>query len=203
MATTTATVNKESMMYSGNTTTNYSTDTLQTGRSSNSYLRRWVMQITLPADPGGTITDVALNLTTNYVSGSMTLNIHELTQTAWVETEVSWANYASGSAWTSAGGDYNATVIDSVLANVNSTEYTVYLMGSSATNPLTLNWGDTVHIIGKSSNESTTALSYFDALSQTNVPTVDVTYTPNATNIKSINGVAHANIKNIGGLVLD
>ncbi len=76
----------------------------------------------LPADA------VIINAVWHYyvfqASGSDThsYDINRITQTGWVEGQVTWNDYATGLPWTTAGGDYTTTDPYSIfLGNMNST----------------------------------------------------------------------------------
>jgi len=181
--TTAGTLVQDLFIYGNNPTSNYNaTEPLATGKHANGTgPRRWPMDISTPSDPGGTITDVEVEITTNYVynggGGAFILDVHELTRSDWVDSQATYNIYKTGSNWTTAGGDFSATVIDSITTGTNSTAYTFYLMGASATNPLTIGWSETVNLLGKSANESANTMAYYDASWQTNPATVLITYT--------------------------
>lgn len=73
----------------------------------------------LPA--GATVDSVTLNMKARSEDGSSTsedhsITLHELT-TPFVESEATWNSASTGNAWTAAGGDFDATVLSSVVAN--------------------------------------------------------------------------------------
>lgn len=168
MATNTAsTNNKDAQIYDTQPTWNYGVaDALNIRKTNSAERLRSLLHFTLPANPGGaTITQVTLNLTkqTN-LTATGTVNAHAITQTSWTEGTgngsatgdgVTWNTYNGSNNWSAAGGDYSATVIDAVADPASVGQLlTLYLMGGSSDNPLTLNWGDDVHILLKQATET-------------------------------------------------
>ena len=79
--------------------------------------RNGLMRIDLPSRPdpvAGEITKVVLNLTRKS-SGSGTntasdqINVYKTTNNQWIENQVTWANYKTGVAWNTAGGEYDTS----------------------------------------------------------------------------------------------
>ena len=71
---------------------------------------------------GTTITSAKMRLyATAEYGGSRDYVAHKLTRGTWVETGATWNNYASGSAWTTAGGDYDTTVIGRATKDASAT----------------------------------------------------------------------------------
>ena len=148
---------------------------------------RFIMQWTLPSG-SGTISDVKLYV---YKYGNVqkepdyTANLHELSaHTDWGETTATWDTYDGSNAWTTGGGDYNATIIDSFTPLA----YDVFgwqnwtLLGDDATNPLTLDWEDTVNLLAKCSNEVTYSMKWRgyrkeESVETTERPYLEITYT--------------------------
>src|ERR1039457_6094201 len=76
------------------------------------------LRFAMPANPGGaTITKVTLDAACNangYGVNGVGYEIHKMTRGTWVETTATWNNYNTGLAWTTPGGDYNATVVNTI-----------------------------------------------------------------------------------------
>lgn len=132
---------------------------------------------------GGTVSDVKLYLNLYNVGpgGVMGLDIHQLTQTGWTEAGVTWNKYDGSTDWTAAGGDYNATVIDSYAWNGSTTGYIEWVvMGAGASNPLTLTWEDELHLLLKDDTEINAGnggASYFRSKEYaSNKPYLEITY---------------------------
>lgn len=110
---------------------------------------RSIINFTLPFKDGE-ISDVKLFL---YETGGYQNNnveIHQLTQTNWLEQEATWNKYNNANYWNSAGGDYGDTIIDSVISGEDYIGWTVWvLQGDGADNPLTLRWGDEINLLLK------------------------------------------------------
>jgi len=147
---------------------------------------RTLIHFTLPSG-SGTISDVKLYLYIqskgNYAD-QLVGEIHELSRTNWVETEVTWNEYSSGNSWTSAGGDYVATIIDSNSdLNVEDVWRSWVLMGTGASNPLTLDWEDDVHLLLKDDGEDDSSGSFVSIDDEdygSNKPYLEITYEPTA-----------------------
>ena len=79
--------------------------------------RNGLMRIDLPSRPdpaAGEISRVVLNLTLkSHISGTNTssdqINVYKTTNNQWIETQVTWANYKTGVAWNTAGGEYDTS----------------------------------------------------------------------------------------------
>lgn len=152
-----ATNNKDALLYGYLPTTAFGTsDVLYIAwRSNVQRYGRSIINFTLPSG-SGTISKVELFLKEQQEFGSNTsqLNCHTLNRTDWVESEVTNVIYKAGSNWTSAGGDFNSTII-AHCANPHLNGWVNFiLMGTGSDNPLTLNWGDTVNVLMKSATES-------------------------------------------------
>lgn len=176
---TSGTNDQDSMMYANNPTTNYSSDTLQTGKWTNNTTRRSLIDWTMPSDPGGTVTDVDMDLTTNTKVGGQNTVIQELTET-WVDNQVTWSRRSTGNTWTTAGGTTAGINIDEVNCAADETTYTFGIMGSNADNPLTLDWTDSFGLLIRDKVESTSpgSLVYFDdGDGESDPPLLTVTYT--------------------------
>jgi hypothetical protein len=152
---TSSTNNKDSMILSWGPNTNYgSSEGMYIYRDvSVSQKGRLVMEWTLSSG-SGTITDVKLYLLASFAANSPTnIDVHELTQ-AFTELGVTWNKYDGTNNWATPGGDYSATIIDTVTATIVAGNwYNWVLMGTGATNPLTLNWGDTFDVLLKFNDE--------------------------------------------------
>lgn len=184
-----STNNKDTMLASAQVTYNYGVSVnLTAGQGAGGVPNRPIIHFTLSSDPGGTPTAVSLFMYVNAISGTPTVNAHELTETGWAEGSgdgsatgdgATWNTYNGTDNWTSAGGDYDGDVIDStaVPAATNSQEWV--LMGTGSDNPLTLTWESEVHILLKHSTESG-ANSYGRYNSKeagSNEPYIQITYT--------------------------
>lgn len=179
--TTAGTLDGDTFLDSINSTSNYSSAAeIQTIRYGGR-IQRSVLEWTLPSDPGGTVTDVKMTLTTSFNQGSNLHDVHEVTESGAVISQMTWNNYATGSAWSTGGGDFSGTIIDSFTCSADETAYDSYLMGAGASNPLTLDWGDSVMVVVKRNNETTNTLnrSYWssDENGDGSGPTLEITYT--------------------------
>ena len=150
---TTSTNNKDGGVDEANKTTNYGTGTARwiglEGGNGIRFLSQWTLPIV-----SGTISKITLNLyeSTN-VYGTVVADLHELIRSDWVEDEFTWNIYKTGSNWTTAGGDYSATIVDTTnMATIAWQQWV--LLGTGSTNPITATWGDTIDLIIKDHDES-------------------------------------------------
>jgi len=182
---TTSTNNKDNAISEYTSTTNYGTSAgvgyvaSQTGGDD----WRFLIHFTL-ASGSGTISAVTLNLYRHAGWGTNTalnLEVHELTRTDWVETEATWQIYKTGSSWTSAGGDYSATIVDAIAHNTTNGVWRVWNLGTGATNPIAgLTWGSNVHLIIRFSNTGASPTQVENMRNKddaSNKPYIEITYT--------------------------
>ena len=122
---------------------------------------RHYMVITLPEDPGNTIIDnitIGLYKYDQQNSGvSFNIEMHNLTQAGplSLDNDVTWNAFnrhltepGVWDPWATPGGDYNATIIDSVTRTTTTQETHVYcLVGDCAINPTSSTWGDRVELL--------------------------------------------------------
>ena len=116
----------------------------------------------------------------NVQFGPKTVEVHLLTRTDWVEDEATWNIYKTGSNWTTPGGDFNATVIDSIVLDVAREEsYRNWVLmgtGGSGT-PLTLDWEDEVHLwFHDNTDTGDEALAFNSKEAAANKPYLEITY---------------------------
>jgi hypothetical protein len=160
---------------------------------------RAIMRLQLP-DIAGVITNIEIFI---YRQGgntaSMTINIHELTRSDWVESQFTWWRYKTGSNWTNNGGDYNATIIDSFSPSTGLGWDSFVIVGAGATNPLTVNFNDQIDLLLKANTEGSTdrsreyrAKEYVDSIYRpyaviTYLPAVDINNSETQTINENIN----------------
>jgi hypothetical protein len=71
-------------------------------------IERTLMHFDLGSIPtGAVVTSAILDIYENVVVNPTTGRIHRLTRPAWSETAATWLHWATGSAWTTVGGDYD------------------------------------------------------------------------------------------------
>jgi len=178
---TSSTNNIDSMISKGATTTNYGSGTTMNVlcNITTSFIRV-VMDWTLSSG-SGTISKIALYLYITGQSGTPEpINLHELTQaSAMVENQVTWSIWKTASSWATPGGDYSATIVDSITWGSTSTwdEYVLY--GAGATNPMSITWGSNFDIILKIASEdhdTTRYVTYATKENASNNPYIEITY---------------------------
>jgi len=184
---TSSTNNKDTWIRDDFPDTNNGTDTrIRAGVSETLVILRTLIHFTLSSGSGD-ISDVKLflNMETNYTGGTGGyINVHELTQTAWTEDGATWNKYDGVNNWTTPGGDYDATIIDQLFFdNADPTDiyYSWVLMGTGADNPLTLNWGDNIHLLLKVDDETRASAPDIAFKSKENAsdnPYLEITYAP-------------------------
>jgi hypothetical protein len=106
----------DSYINAGATTTNYGTASdIQINNTPTE--RRGLLRFDTSAEAGKTVETASLNFTVsgNAPGAATTLTLNPITDPGtvdgdWVENQVTWAERKTGTAWTTAGGDYNAAV---------------------------------------------------------------------------------------------
>jgi len=93
---------------------NAGSSTQITVRSNLLYDGRMVLNFDFTSLPAGAVISAASLQLYRYTYAAndgegRTYWVYRLTQTGWVELEVTWNSYKTGSAWSAAGGDYTAT----------------------------------------------------------------------------------------------
>lgn len=177
---TSSTNNKDTWVSSINTTTNFGTDTT-INCDARSSVKRWAFfNFTLPSG-SGTITKVTFY---GYYLGpastyGLNVAVNEMTRTNWTETGATWNTYDGTNNWTTTGGDFSSTVIHEHTVGAAAGWESWDLMGGSATNPLTLNWGDDVNFrLGYTTQGATyESFSMSTAEAGSNNPYLEITYT--------------------------
>lgn len=210
MATIDGTLNQDTYITGYEPTTNKNGIALLIGDNGGGDKARALLKFTLPANPGSaTITDIKISIyrTGANGSGSYSINAHNGTSTpatTWVDSQATWNIYKTATNWTvaGAGSDFISTIVGSYARTGSSplnSYWDIPIQGTGATNPLSLNWGDTVNLlIAAPSSAGNNDL--FHSSSQANPPKITITYTVGATShIKSADGVLYANIKSADG----
>ena len=103
---------KDCYIRSSAPTTNHDTDNLKIGVGYNvpGAIDRSLMHFDLSSLPSGYIFDAYVEGTNLLpVGGGVAAKARRLTQTGWVENQVTYNNYATGTPWASAGGDFTST----------------------------------------------------------------------------------------------
>src|SRR6185369_10930182 len=141
-----------------------------------------LLKFAMPADPGSaTITAVKFFFYVDPPNGTGIntegYRIHQLTQTGWTESGT-WNKYDGTNNWTTAGGDYSATVINTIPTNPTggNAAYGSIDIGAGATNPLTINWGDTVHLLVKTVTDTISGTLAMQSRASAHPPYLEVTY---------------------------
>lgn len=81
--------------------------------------------------------------------------IHTQTRTDWSESQSTWNIYKTANNWTTAGGDYDATIIDEVTpVDTNFAQTSWDVMGAGADHPLTILQNTTYNFLIKVKNEA-------------------------------------------------
>jgi len=201
----TATNNGDVSNYEAAPNTNYGGVDYNDHRGeANAGVREYLMQRwTLPS-LSGTITKIESFLYYSSDSGltGKTCQVHELTRD-FTEAGMTWNKYDGTNNWTTPGGDYSATIIDTVAFPAAGNWMSLVLQGAGSDNPLNLNWGDSVRLFyrtaaadsgygGSRSKEWTTPGER---------PYILITYTPaGPAKLKTWNGLDVAKIKTINSL---
>lgn len=144
---------------------------------------RLLLHFTLSSG-SGTISAVKLNL---YKAGGfgtntgLNLEVHELSRTNWTEAGVTWNKYDGTNNWTTAGGDFSATIVSALPHTTSNNLYRTWDIGPGATNPISgLTWGSDVHLIVRYSNTGNNpaqAERFNTDADGSNLPYIEITYT--------------------------
>ena len=179
---TTATNDGDTQLFNAAPTTNYGSGTSNWASCDNGGQFHHLIKFTLPSG-SGTISSITLNLYKVANGGTDTstrVEVHEMTQT-WVESEATWNEYSSGNSWSTAGGDYSATVVDDLAHTASNNITRTWDLGTGATNPIAgLTWESTVDLMLIVTPESTTpqqAENYNSKEAASNKPYIEITYT--------------------------
>lgn len=189
-------------------TTNYGTDVTMTLRDGSSGYngRCFLYWDTSDIPDGATFSQGDVILYVSGRSGTCTGILNRLTRTDWVESEVTWNIYKTGSNWTTAGGDFTTTnaVTGSLIDNIS-----VWFTWNAATliKDCYDNQSKKVHLILKTAETGSGGRCYIRTKNETDTslrPKLTVTYTVAAgpSNLKSYNTNLKANIKSINGNVI-
>lgn len=213
MATIDGTLNQDTYITGYETTTNKNGIALLIGDHGGGDKARALLKFTLPANPGSaTITDIKVSLyhTALNGGGSYSINAYNGTSTpatTWVDSQATWNIYKTSTNWTASGAfsDFISTIVGSYSRTVSSPTSAyldIPIQGTGATNPLSLNWGDTVNLLIAAPSSAGNNDS-FDSSSQANPPKITITYTVGATShVKSVDGILNANIKSMDGIAI-
>jgi len=115
----------------------------------------------------GLISAIKLYLRSIEGTKSLSAEIHS-SSNSWIETGITWNNQPG----------YNATVISTI--NTTSYSWNAFpLFGAGTTNPLSINWGDTVDLVIVRNPEISDSRNFmgFDEKEGTNKPYIEITYT--------------------------
>lgn len=183
-----STNNKNNYMTSWNTTYNNGSNPANGSIARRSYpgISRSAINFTMSSGTG-TISAVKLYLRSlaTYTEVGST-EAHELTGSGganWTEDGICWAYYTGATAWTTAGGDFSATVIHSITDPELENWGALILLGTGSTNPLTLTWGSTVNLLLKQNDETGSEhgwAPYFSGALSGYKPYIEITYSADA-----------------------
>lgn len=138
-------------------------------------IKRVLIDFTLPIVTG-TISSITLNLYGVINAGSPDIEVHQLTQSGWTEVGVTYNKYDGTNNWSSAGGDFSATIVDHQAPTNGG--YTVWSM-TAGINPIAgLTWGSDLNLLLKGASESgVSAYAVFNSKeAASNKPYVEITY---------------------------
>jgi len=114
--------------------------------------------LTTPITGGGEITKIEIGVKVADVNyGPVEGDLHLLDHYLWVGSEACWNEYSSGNSWNTPGGDFNSAIIDSINIPWQDGENKWYwwtVLGDSAQNPISWEWGETKSFLCKASNST-------------------------------------------------
>jgi hypothetical protein len=144
--------NADSMMRSGQPTTNFgSFDNMRMAGGGN--IQRSIFSFDFSAIPDGQIIIAAEATLYAYISGytGQFAGLFRGIRTDWIESEVTWNNFKSGSPWTTGGGDFTGD--DSVTLAIFGTGFKTWTGMANLFNYAYINDGKIMHLIGKKIDE--------------------------------------------------
>ncbi len=160
--------NRDAQIFDANPTFNYGVfDGLNIRKTNTATVLRSLLDFTLPSDPGNTnILKITLVLTKQTTLGATgNVEVHALTR-SFVEGSGSgsatgdgatWNTYNGSNNWTSAGGDFSGTIINTVADPPNVGDLlSIDLFGGNATNSMNITWNSDVNLILKQQTETGT-----------------------------------------------
>lgn len=180
MSTTTTTSSNATAIRGQSPDTNYDGGTMYVQNYSGSIIRT-LAGFTLPSNPGGaTITKIDLYLRTVNGNTSEPTDVHEITTAGFDDAQATWNSYSTGNSWTTAGGDYSATIIDTITPSITANTWNVWtIQGTGATNPLSLDWGDSIDLLLKFNDEGVNNhyVGFYGDHTAGSEPYLEITYT--------------------------
>ena len=179
---TSSTNNADTFVRQQTPTTNLGTNTVVTIYNASGLRYNAFFRFTMSAG-SGSISDVKLYLYNVELGASLSADVQEMTTTDWVENQATYNIYKTGSNWTTSGGDFSATIIDTTAVTSTSAWYNWVLMGTGATNPLTLDWSDVINIALRVIAGDTSGSQYANFATKEYAtsgfrPYLEITYTP-------------------------
>ena len=101
-------------------------------KGSTGQAARAVVQFDLSSFPNIGVKQADMGLTVTSVGNKNGSYEAHLATSLWQEASVTWANRLTGTAWTTAGGDFNATSTAAITINAGSTTPATYTWGITA-----------------------------------------------------------------------
>lgn len=177
---------EDNRIWSGaNAAVNYSTNVyLQLGYSAASEAKRALIRFDISAIPyNATIQKATLTMFCDGVyTGSTAFALYKVITHTWVENQSTWNNYATASAWTTAGGNYDATALGADVRTGTVNAFYSWDISKAAVQDWLTTPANNRGMIMKSSNEATqNESSFYSAKSATIMsrPKLTVYYTLN------------------------
>jgi len=157
--TTTTPIIFDTILSDANPDSNYGDATLDL-QIQNPNHTRIIGRITLPTVENGVINSSTLKIyASNKWSDSIfDIELHELTVNDWQEMQATWNIKSPGNNWSSAGGDFNSTVISTIVAqDITVNSYNNWpISGPDAENSLSMSFGNSYNFLLKGEVENTT-----------------------------------------------
>jgi len=183
---TTSSIDANSALDKNNPDLNESSFTF--GRAQQYSDGNWIRDLLRFTTPNlsGTISDIKLYLYAWDIQASgSTVTCYKCLRTDWVESEVTWNIYKTGSNWTTAGcsgagTDYDSSEVDSMSGPAGAGYVNFVLYGTGATNPITPAWNTTYNFLIKDDEGGTGGYAIYHKENGSNVWYVEITYTPSA-----------------------
>lgn len=181
--------NKDAKITTDGANDNFGSDTtfhVYTSNVGSPYYYRAVMDWTLSAG-SGTISQISLFLYVTINAGdTYPIEVHELTQ-AFTEAGVTWNKYDGSNNWSTAGGDFSATIVDSTTMPAATNYQQWDLVGGDSDNPISgLTWESNFDLLlklstaGEAIGSGDEGGAYASKENASNNPYIEITYTADA-----------------------
>ncbi len=169
---------QDAYIQSKNPSTNNGTSGSMVINRETGNLQRALVQFDMSSIPAGsTIMRATLKLQATSIDGLLTIDAYQVLQ-AWAEGSTTWNESSSGINWSTAGGDFNATALDSITtAATGQHTWDITALVQDWVDGAAQNYGVLVGCPGGGGNRTAT----YDTREGTVAPVLEIIYTTSNT----------------------